>query len=562
MMPRLPATGTQALRDAMAKRTQRVRIAGRELWTVTGFAACLGTKGRLYFVPRPARFVTSTAHTRKGMALVRIGPLRAPPALRKWRETMTLKLPTFFLMLALLASGCAHYPVNAPLPAAGSRAGYRFQNAAPQTNSDDLLMMLAFSGGGTRAATLSYGVLEELARTPAGLQEAQHRMLDEVDIISSVSGGSFTAAYYALWGDRIFLDFESQFLKKDVQTGLLLRVLAPWNQLRLASTKFSRSDLAAEYYDHLLFKGATFADLMAQSNRPFLSINATDVASGARFEFTQDEFDLIGSDLSQFSISRAVAASSAFPICLTPVVLKNYSAEQPKPEPEWIKSILENPTASTRLKYMAAHARSYGDEHRQFIHLLDGGLSDNLGLRGALDRAIAREQFTQMPGVPWRIPRRVALIVVDAHTDSDYGWDSKEHSLSRAKLLGSLGHVAVSHYSFETLELFREVMARLTRERTGSGDSPPVEIETYVIELQFNQLANESDRRFFNSVPTSLQLPSKTVDRLRQLAASQLADNVEFKRLISDLRGQSTTAQPPTRSPAPATKTATQMANP
>jgi hypothetical protein len=97
----------------------------------------------------------------------------------------------------------------------------------------------------------------------------------------------------------------------------------------------------------------------------------------------------------------------------------------------------------------------------------------------------------------------------------------------------------VSHYSFETLELFREVMARLAREHTGSGDSPPVEITTYVIELHFNQLTNESDRLFFNSVPTSLALPSKTVDRLRQLAARELADNAEFRRLVADLKGQS-----------------------
>lgn len=441
-----------------------------------------------------------------------------------------------FLACVLLVTGCAHYPRNARLTSSDISTGYRFRLTPAPTNSSDLLLMLAFSGGGTRAASLSYGVLEQLARTPVGPKGAPHRMLDEVDIISSVSGGSFTAAYYALWGDRIFSDFESQFLKKDVQAGLLRQVLSPWNQARLASNKFSRSDLAAEYYDRLLFKGATFADLMTLRNRPFLSINATDVASGARFEFTQDEFDLIGSDLSQFPISRAVAASSAFPIVLSPVVLKNYSAEQRKPEPEWIKSILENPTASTRLKYLAAHARSYGDEQRRFIHLLDGGLSDNLGLRGALDRAIAREQSAQVPSVPWALPRRVALIVVDAHTDSDYGWDSKEHCLSRAKLLGSLGHVAISHYSFETLELFREVMARLPRERMGSNDSAPAEIEIYVIELHFNQLADESDRRFFNSVPTSLALPSKTVDRLRQLAASELAGNAEFRRLMCGLR--------------------------
>ncbi len=95
--------------------------------------------------------------------------------------------------------------------------------------------MLAFSGGGTRAAALSYSVLEELKKTQSGRRDSQHPLLDDVGLISSVSGGSFTAAYYALWGDRIFSDFEPQFLKKDVQTDLLLRVLAPWNLVRLAS---------------------------------------------------------------------------------------------------------------------------------------------------------------------------------------------------------------------------------------------------------------------------------------------------------------------------------------
>ena len=166
---------------------------------------------------------------------------------------------------------------------------------------------------------------------------------------------------------------------------------------------------------------------------------------------------------------------------------------------------------------------------------MDGGFSDYLGLRGAIDRVIAREQSTQIPSVPWRIPRRVALILVDADRNTDSAWDSQEHPLGLQALLGSVGQVTVSAYSFETIELFREVMARLSRERASSGDSQALEVNTYVIELHFNQLADESDRRFFNSVPTSLRLPAKTVDRLRQLAARQLADNVEFRRLVRDL---------------------------
>ena len=47
------------------------------------------------------------------------------------------------------------------------------------------------------------------------------RLLDEVDTISGVSGGSFPAAYFGLYGDRIFEDFEERFLYRNVQGALL-----------------------------------------------------------------------------------------------------------------------------------------------------------------------------------------------------------------------------------------------------------------------------------------------------------------------------------------------------
>src|SRR6266480_254006 len=201
-------------------------------------------------------------------------------------------------LLALLLAGCAHYPVNAPLTHATPETGYRFTNLSHTNNSDSLFVVLAFSGGGTRAAALSYGVLEELARTEIVWEGKRRRLLDEVDLISSVSGGSFTAAYYALNGDRTFLDFESSFLKRNIQGRLLALYSSPVNWVRLASSKFSRIDMAAEYYDQHLFGRHTFHDLLAQGRRPFLMINATDMSLGSRFEFTQDQFDLLCSDLS------------------------------------------------------------------------------------------------------------------------------------------------------------------------------------------------------------------------------------------------------------------------
>lgn len=458
------------------------------------------------------------------------------------KAARAFSVPTAFLVSALLISGCAHYPVNAPLAAVDPHAGYRFQNAAPPTNADDLLLMLTFSAGGARSAALSYGVLEELAKTEVGPPGNQHRLLDDVGLISSTSGGSFTAAYYAVWGDRIFSDFEPLFLKKHVQTDLFLWMLTPWNRARLASPKFNRSDLAAEYYDRLLFKGATFGSLTPRPSRPFLILNATDVASGARFEFTQDEFDLIRSDLSEFPIARAVAASAAFPVVFSPVVLKNHSAKSPLAGPEWMQSILADPAASSRLKNLALHARSYVDgDRRRFIHLSDGGISDPLGLRGPVDRAIAYEgAATPSPITPRRLPRRVAVIIVDAQTDCDYGWDTKEGSLGLRAQVGSIGHAAVSRNSFETTELFREITARVSHEpeptRFQTGDSQPLEFITYTVELHFNRSADESNRRFFNSVPTRLQLPSRTVDRLKHLAAMELRQNQEFRNLVEDLR--------------------------
>src|SRR5947208_5361898 len=297
------------------------------------------------------------------------------------------RLPVQFLLAWTLSlGGCAHYPVNAPVTRAALEACYRFNNLSRANNADSLFVVLAFSGGGTRAAALSYGVLEELAKTEIVWEGNRRRLLDEVDLISSVSGGSFTAAYYALYGDRIFGDFETGFLKRNIQGRLLALYCSPVNWVRLASRKFSRIDMVAEYYDRHLFGGHTFGDLVAQGRRPFLMINATDMSLGSRFEFTQDQFDLLCSDLSSFPLGRAVAASSAFPILLSPLTLRNYAGRCDSPGPDWVQSALADPAASARRRNQALEARAYLDStKRPFIHLLDGGLADDLGLRGPLE---------------------------------------------------------------------------------------------------------------------------------------------------------------------------------
>ena len=119
-----------------------------------------------------------------------------------------------------VTAGCSHfgrYPVNAPLEKFTPDYGYIAHNMGPEGNSEEILLILSFSGGGTRAAAFSYGVLEELRATEVTFDGKKRRLLDEVDMISGVSGGSFTAAYFGLFGDRIFEDYESRFLKKNVE---------------------------------------------------------------------------------------------------------------------------------------------------------------------------------------------------------------------------------------------------------------------------------------------------------------------------------------------------------
>ena len=156
------------------------------------------------------------------------------------------------ILPAIVLCGCVTVaPVNVRVDRVGPETGYRIakfmvRDRGP-TNNPDALVLLAFSGGGTRAAALSYGVLEELRRTPIVVKGHQHSLLDEVDLIAGVSGGSFTALAYALYGERLFHEYQQRFLKRNVQGELIQRVLNPTNWLRLASGSYGRSELGLKY---------------------------------------------------------------------------------------------------------------------------------------------------------------------------------------------------------------------------------------------------------------------------------------------------------------------------
>jgi NTE family protein len=489
-----------------------------------------------------------------------------------------LLLPLAFALI-VAGEGCAHYQVNPRLAAYDPQAGYRYANLAAPDNSESLFVILAFSGGGTRAAALSYGVLEQLAKTNIFWEGRTRPLLSEVDVISSVSGGSFTAAYYALYGDRIFHDFESRFLKQQIQSRLVRNFVSPANWLRLPSPYFDRIDMAAEIYSRDIFDRKTFADLIRKGTRPYLILNATDMTLGARFEFTQDQFDLICSDLSGVPIARAVAASSAFPGLLSPLTLRSFAHDPPGSAgpsacgykvPEWVVNAREDARVNARRYSEAETLLAYVEAPgKQFVHLVDGGISDNIGLRGPI-RALTSNDSS------WSLVnkknngaiKKVVVITVNAKPQATVDWDRREVPPRLLTPLVAAAETPIDHYSFETVELLKQDVSRIQEEKNyvdactkllkrkcpdATVPGQPQYPDYYTIEVNFDAVADEAQRRFFQGLATSFQLPPAAIDCLSAAGGALLAQSPDFAKLLDDLDAGARAAgvPPPPRPPAP-----------
>ena len=457
------------------------------------------------------------------------------------------KIPAIvsLLLLAALCSGCSHfghYPVNTPLEKYSPGYGYIAQNVGPVGNAEELLLILSFSGGGTRAAAFSYGVLEELKATEVTLGGKIRKLSDEVDLVSSVSGGSFTAAYFGLFGDRIFEDYETRFLKKNVQRDLMFGMFAnPVNWFRLSSPFFDRSDLAAEYYDENVFDKKTFGDMLKRKG-PMVLINATDMSLGARFTFHQIMFNAMCSDLSKLPVARACAASSAVPGVLTPITLRNYAGSCGFVVPP----LLETHSQSYRQREMMENMNLLLDSKKKpYLHLIDGGVADNLGLR-------AIEESVDAVGNIWKVMqitgrenvRKVIFIIVNAETKIESSWDKIEVVPPLSAMMSNYSTIAIVRYNRETMAVLLESFSRwayqvrsgrcppgqITREPGSCGD-----IQFYLVDVRFENLKDRREGDYLAKLPTSFRLPAEDVDRLRAGAKKLLAESDDFQKLLKDL---------------------------
>ncbi|HEY0836998.1 MAG TPA: patatin-like phospholipase family protein [Azospirillum sp.] len=215
---------------------------------------------------------------------------------------------------------------------------------------------LCLSGGGYRAMLFHAGVLWRLYEVDR---------LKTLARVSSVSGGSITAGMLALRWRRL------SFVPANVRTDFEALVVAPLRELASRTLDANAviggiflpgtiAEHIARNYDDALYGGATLQDL-PDDLAPRFVINATNVQTGSLWRFSRPYMGdwQVGRVLNPtLALSTAVAASSAFPPVLSPLVL-NIDPSTVQPDPE----------APLRRKPYTSR-----------VVLTDGGVYDNLGL--------------------------------------------------------------------------------------------------------------------------------------------------------------------------------------
>lgn len=452
----------------------------------------------------------------------------------------------------LFLSGCATRQVNRPILRYDPSSLRQIQKQWHRGDQQDLVI-LAFSGGGTRAAAFSYGVLEALRRMEVVTKSGRRtRILDDVDVITGVSGGSFTALAYGLYGEGLFDFYEERFLKYNVQAKLIARTLNPMNWGKLRSTGWGRSELAAQLYDEILFNGATFADLY-HAEGPMVAVSATDLATGSRIVFIPQNFDVMCADLGPIRLSRAAAASSAVPVVLSPITINNYGGSCGYEPPDWLRTFRDptkvpRPAARVLRRLRELHAVDDGTEN-PYLHLVDGGISDNLGLRSVLDVLETYEALHEA-GQPSPLDnvRRIVIFVVNAQSAPSTRWNRFEDPPGAINILIKSTGVPIARYSGEMIDQLKDINARwntVRRIRDSAAfarekDSAMKEVvnapdaDIYVIDVSFNALTDTFERDYLNQLPTSFALPDDAVDRLRAAALTIILASPDFQQMLKD----------------------------
>jgi NTE family protein len=428
-----------------------------------------------------------------------------------------------WLLTALAATGCSsiHYPLNLPLNGAWqadrSDDGYAIRNLTAADNSDSLLLIAAFSGGGYRAAAMAFAVMEVLSETEIVWDGHRSTMMKELDAISAVSGGSLAAAYFARDPADFLQTFRGRVLDFNLQAALLSRVLSPSGLWRQTSATYGRGDLLQEVLDQHIFTGLTYADLPRR--RPMVSVNATSLRFGERFEFSQDQFDHLCSDLNPFPVARAVAASMAVPLLLSPITLWNHKDNCPVP------------VTTVPMLSRAASSR--------YIHLVDGGLADNTGVHAVLENVAVNGGLVRAGHANgFRGVRKRVFFIVNAQINADQPADQSPDTPGLLRQLQSVVDVPIDRHSDTSMQLLQDAVRQWQGEvRSGVDVAARVDLDDFtIIEINMARARDAVGREEVKQIPTGLAIRPEQIESIRRFVRRELALSPEWQRLKRELQ--------------------------
>lgn len=260
-----------------------------------------------------------------------------------------------------------------------------------------------------------------------------------------------------------FTDFPGHFLNADFQTELWDHYVSMKGLSQLVGLSSNdRVDKLSHMIERRLLGKKTYADLLARQQRPLIVIHATDLNRGADFQFTQDQFDPLCADLSTVPVARAVAASSAVPILFGPVAIKNNSGRCGYIRPRWIEQPGSEPQDHTRTQRAvrrAADFDSYLDSSaatgRPWIHLTDGGISDNWACADRSNPAWRAAAGSPLKRLGVNGVRKVVFVVASAEVLPDSGIDQSGLPPSTTQMASAVVDALMNNNSFETLTWLR-----------------------------------------------------------------------------------------------------------
>jgi NTE family protein len=272
------------------------------------------------------------------------------------------------------------------------------------------------------------------------------------------------------------------------------------------------------------------------------------MASLSRFEFNQRQFDLICSDLNQLPISVATASSAALPLILSPISMTNYAGQCGFEPP----ATLTEERKTTWGRQRANELRSYLDtDQRPYVHLLDGGLSDNIGMRAVLENtAFFGDLESTFQSLGAKKIRKLVYLIVSAETTPDLAKYTMSEIPGLMPVSRSLVDIPINRYSTDTVEFMRQSVSlwrkELRQRPPGTEGIFAPDADIYFINASLTEVADPEEQARLMNIPTNLALTDGELDHLLLAASRLLRNDKEFQRLLRDLEADAA-AHPPSQ---------------